>query len=217
MLSPRGHFRFFQMLSVLCLVGLQQFFIPTAFGQAAADLSGSYKSGDSELSILFGTGTLIFSYETVFGVNAHTCSCLGRAESKDGKEYLVVADDSVKAIKLIVTAKRISLSRTGDGEPECCGMGWGGDEFSLTDRTMPSSCKVAAQRANFYDVYGSNVAQKAYVIAGDTVECVQNIGGDKAFFLGRFVGKKIFHGLMKAGDLKCPEQAPAAAAPAKAK
>ena len=158
----------------------------------AMDPSGSYRGKIGELWILGSSDWVEATYTAVFGQTAHVCECRFGAGA-DGAGYRT-ADGR---IGLAVRAGNASLT----GQPDCCGAGWGGDEFERVG-DLPS-CAVSA-KSFFHEDPDASTVRKAYVVSGDSVEILPApFGAEEPFVYARFVGKRVTSGYLRTDTLTC--------------
>jgi len=159
----------------------------------SADPSGTYRGKVGELWVLGSSDWVEATYTAVFGQTAHVCECRFGAGA-DGAGYRT-ADGR---IALAVRPGTAALS----GQLDCCGAGWGGDEFERTD-DLPA-CTVSADKSFFHEQADTSTVRKAYVIAGDRVEILPPpFNADEPFVYTRFVGKRVTSGYLRSDTLDC--------------
>ncbi|HEX5747477.1 MAG TPA: hypothetical protein VFZ09_14625 [Archangium sp.] len=206
--------RLFCKMTVWMLLALWLGASGSARAQGSGSVTGRYEKDGGELLILEGDNETLVRYEAGFeqGNSVGSCECPLVVKQKSGERWTLQGAGSSDTWSLKLEPTRLVL----EGKtPACCGMGWPGtDTFERSAVRAPSTCKVKADRANFFDSQSAATPRKAYVVAGDTVE-VFLPGSEPRRVPARFKGpRKSTVGLLERAQLDCPQPgAPQAARP----
>jgi hypothetical protein len=204
--------RLFCKMTVWMLLALWLGVSPSARAQGPGSATGRYEKDGGELLILEGDEETLVRYEAGFeqGNSVGSCECPLVVKQKSGERWTLQGAGSADTWSLKLEPTRLVL----EGKtPACCGMGWPGmDTFERSVVRAPSTCRVKAARANFFDSQTASTPRKAYVVAGDTVEVFLS-GSEPRRVPARFKGaRKTTVGLLEREQLDCPPpEAPQAA------
>ncbi|HVZ74288.1 MAG TPA: hypothetical protein VHJ20_18035 [Polyangia bacterium] len=161
------------------------------------DVTGRYKTEGGSVCLVEGADELWLVYESRWGAD-HSCSCISQAKRQEDGRWTMRGDLNGE---IAVTSSEVSISNR-EVQPECCGAYWPGVGPVRNHPAPLERCVVTAPKLSFHAADQS--LTKAYLVAGDRVEAIEQELADSDFVIARFVGKKrTTVGLLEMSGLRC--------------